>query len=591
MPVIFSGREGWLSGFVVGTSGELLFRGEPKAGRVLKGLWGNKRGVVASRLGKRAIRAFNMASEASLTPKKLQTKDPMVDLEGAVLRQFMGSRGTVGRYYWGKEEFKIFFDLVVDPSGKACGSILLFQESQILQGAFVKMVERRYRRFAQRNGEPPFRLLAFPKMGRIAFSEPLRRNGLAAEILRMQDSLNKMGNLNSRIVSLFGVSGKSRAESLSITGLPGAELETLNLYFFLGMGAIETASRALLSRLACFAAFVIGFALLLGSIFSVTLLKPFGILVKGLKSLVAGRYAETISIESGDEFQGIGDGLNHILGEMKDLALAQTIHDRLFPASAFRSADSACHGWILESTGTEGHFFDHIETGAGQLAFWVGRLPEQGVSDALLIGSLKMAIRVSLGLGEKDVSRISEEVHRKFLTPSSRSSFDSAFSSPSSPASCSAPNFAIDYASGFAPASETAFESRSKSAFEVASENFGLFLGILDRKTGRLDFSLRGDLTVWNADAPNIKHDGSFQTILLKSGERFAVTTFGKNVIQGFDAQTFQERFEKLLRAESGVVLEHFGNETARLLRNFPMQGKVPTSHVILVADFRGRGL
>ncbi|NLI78611.1 MAG: methyl-accepting chemotaxis protein, partial [Candidatus Riflebacteria bacterium] len=404
----------WLTCAYLDTSGTVRYLQEPVGPTSIKSLWGMQRRDMLAKIGRAALARHNdklVRSRGETFGRIFQER--MVtsnDIEGLVINQLLKKGGKVGRISLGRAEMMGGFAIVPGTGGDAVGGMAFFFEAPGLARSFVQTLRMNHGRAARESGAPVFRFFALPTAGALRFTRQARRSGLAAHLGRFQDILE------TTRTQTWGLARIGR-EDLLIVGRPGNRLEGVNLYCLVPTAPIGEAARGFARRLGFLAFLFLGFAVALGLLFSETLLEPFAALGLGLEHLAAGRYARRVVLGTGDELQELGEGINEIIGEMKDLALARSIREALLPEGVLETPQTRMVG-LLEAAGEgEDGLYDYVTTAEGAVMSLAARIPERGVAAGLRLGTMKMAVRSWLDLGVRDPQRILDAVERDILRP------------------------------------------------------------------------------------------------------------------------------------------------------------------------------
>ncbi|HNV72543.1 MAG TPA: SpoIIE family protein phosphatase, partial [Candidatus Ozemobacteraceae bacterium] len=308
-------------------------------------------------------------------------------------------RGSLITLNIGDDESISFIDLAVNASGRAEHCFFLMHQKTQMEAQFLHRMSRRL------SGErAPLRLFARPKVagaGLRSFPQGFDRH---PELTRVAESALQTDGVVHRQVPFDGV-------PLILSTLPGREVSDYVLILGTPLQRILDHSRRLTQRFLAISFLMIVFALYLGWLFSSTLLHPIHLISAGIDDLTHMRYQSSVSIRTGDELETIGQGLNTVLAEFHEVAMARTVQEHLLPAIGVQAGRVYCQGWSRSSAEIGGEIYDYFECAPGRWVILLADSTAYGISAAILMAMTKMAVRLLAEEPQVDSARLVTRLH------------------------------------------------------------------------------------------------------------------------------------------------------------------------------------
>ncbi len=395
-------RSWFYSAFYVGEDGKLQFKGSSAIVRKSRGWLKGDFEKTVENLGTQIISLYNfkpsMAVEAYTQQDSVLQKVLTKPSEN-ILRK----RGLLQTLNLAGEDSTNFVDLVLDGTGKAKGMLLIMHDTRLMEIEYVTQALNR------QTGVEEFRMVALPKISNTGLPIfPSEVNSSQEDdLFRLSERITQTEVPHQRIGKMGGVVSM-------MTGIPGKNITDYNLFLVSPFGPIEKKSRELMMGFLLLAFFTVIFALLLGWLLAQNLLGPLGELGNGVERLVSMKFDKPVEINSGDDLELIGNGINQIMKDLKELALARTVQEHLLPSQSLVTAKYRCHGWSRSSGDFAGEVFDFFELPDGRLAILLGDLSGLGISSTLLIAMSKMAVRLFQDFCDGSPGKVLAELTKHF---------------------------------------------------------------------------------------------------------------------------------------------------------------------------------
>ncbi|NLI78639.1 MAG: SpoIIE family protein phosphatase [Candidatus Riflebacteria bacterium] len=282
------------------------------------------------------------------------------------------------------EQKAAFIDLVFGPDGKPRYCVLVLHDRKVLQDRFLRRSQLGFR------GSSGLRLVAFPRS-----EEAEVRPVGDASVFQSPDMVH-LRDRARQTKTVVHRRGRVGLEECLLTAMPGRTLTEFSLALVTPFGPIAEGARAISRMFRLVTLVLLLFTLLLAIRLADALLKPIRELGVGVEDLAALRLDRPVILATGDELEEIARGLNTVMGDMQELALARTVQEHLLPAGPLRVGALACQGWMRSTSDMGGEWFDHLALPGDRLAFVVAGIAGQGISSALVMAMCKMALRLHL---------------------------------------------------------------------------------------------------------------------------------------------------------------------------------------------------
>jgi hypothetical protein len=251
-------------------------------------------------------------------------------------------------------------------------------ESLFLQRFHAKIVRENRLFYALPKNE---KLTPFPTIE--TYEEDLLK--LNEEITQSSISAGRIGVFKNRPRLLFG--------------LPGTFLTDYNLFLITDFAPIQQNIRRLERRFLLLSLLVVGFAVFLSLALGQAILRPLRELTEGAQRLADSRLDTSLALDTGDELTTISEGINVIMEDRRDLAVAQTLQEQLFPDESLMVGAVTARGWSRTSSAFGGELYDYLDLGKGRLAFCIAGIPRRTISAALGMAMTKLGLRLLVQLG------------------------------------------------------------------------------------------------------------------------------------------------------------------------------------------------
>lgn len=389
---------------VFGEQGNLLFQHSAKANPALTGMLGqNFLETVGETVGM-AVKTYNLTARQS-HDHDVFIEDSKAHIGRMSKKLFLHCGGffdiTVG---WAT--LPLYFDFLLGDDGLAKGALWISSEANLIERSYLALACKRLHNYDFLN-RYPIRLI------------PLGPSGFHGQKNRSLP-WNAIHDL-SQVVARRKMPGYQQAtmgqNSLMLTGLPGRNLASFNLVLVSSLQNLEREARTLARGFLGFSLLILCFALALSYVFARLLLDPISQLTNGLLCLSRSQFSTQICIQTGDELQVVGEGINTIFEEMRELALARNIQTHLLPSGPLSSKSWECQGWSRSPSEIGGEIYDYWELPDNRIFLWVAGMPGHSIGSALILAMTKMAIRALVELKHTEPVALLEEIQRTLFSP------------------------------------------------------------------------------------------------------------------------------------------------------------------------------
>lgn len=339
-------------------------------------------GRILENFSSQAVSGFKLQDVASGVPQTARFEET--------------SDGAAGSYYWiirrrGKIQKQTIMDiplftfteLIRGPDGAPSCIIFLTLDRRYLQRRFLSQwfLEQA---LAQETEEP--RPAAIPMTRRA----PLR----AFPRIRTMDNLilrRVADQVMFSQVPQYLVGAISNREYL-LTAIKGTNLEDYVLLLAQPHEVVLRGIRGLDRRLWALTVSLLVLGVLAAHLFSSKLLGPLSRLGEGLFALKNRDFEKTVRIGGISELDRIGNRLSEILGDLRDLKIARSVQENLWPEKPASGEGWSVHGICRTATNLGGDFFDWFTTPEGRLVFAVGDVAGHGIPASLVTAAAKMGL-------------------------------------------------------------------------------------------------------------------------------------------------------------------------------------------------------
>ncbi len=390
-----------LAGLVVDRNGKTILRVPEENALGAQSALASKGEGILGHFARRIIEVFN-GQETKQAAGKTESRGMYQTLLSRQLDLVIRERGTLITLNIGDDESVSFIDLAITAAGRAEHCFFLMHQKTQMEHQFLQRMTRRLS-----GDKAPLRLYARPKIpgaGLRSFPAGFERH---PELTRISEAALQADGAVHRQVLFDG-------SPMILSTLPGREVSDYVLILGTPLQRIIDHSRRLTRRFLAISALVIVFALFLGWLFSSTLLQPIEQLSVGIDHLTHMRFQSTVSVKTGDELETIGDGLNTVLAEFHEVAMARTVQEHLLPAGGLKLGDVYCHGWSRSSAEIGGEMYDFFESAPGRWVILLADSTAYGISAAILMAMTKMAVRLLAEETQSDSSALVTGLHRYY---------------------------------------------------------------------------------------------------------------------------------------------------------------------------------
>ncbi len=182
-----------------------------------------------------------------------------------------------------------------------------------------------------------------------------------------------------------------QGEDFLAVGAPARQIKRHLLLAWYPMSAIRSSLAGIRFALALGMALALVVALLLGGIFTDTLVTPLRELMRGVEALRARNVSVRLQVDSDDEFGELGRSFNRTIEEIGELVFAQSVQNRLMPIVP--PVIEGCQLAVVNRAAADlgGDFFDIVPLPDGRVLFCIGDVTGHGVASALVMAMAKAA--------------------------------------------------------------------------------------------------------------------------------------------------------------------------------------------------------
>lgn len=472
-----------VSVFLVGEKGDILWSHEPDDWHSAKSLFGNNFRPAVRQVSSGALNKHNR--ELDGLPHQQEVSSDGLEQELFVRQvgeKLFAIHGNITRIRMGKKLLDCFYDIAFNPQKRAIGSLFVTFEKKCLERTFFHWRKKLMKREASAS---PDLFLSLQSEGSIRPKALGRFSTAFYELREINEIISQTLTPGFRI-------GKDPRNPVLVTGYPTKNFDDTNFFLLTSLLPMEQEFLQLKRRFYGLAAVFFGFALSLGYICSLFLVQPLNELSQSVKNLTLSRFHSLPSIRTGDLLEDISQGIVEIMNELAELATARQVQEQLFPHEPLAAAGYFCQGWFRSHSDLGGEIFDHHEREQdGRIAFWIAGVRGGKIESALRLAMSKMALRLMLEQPNPAPLSVLQELQRLFF-----------------------------------PSKE-------------AVGNMSMFLGMVDRASGRILYCARGPffLAVQQAAEgsswetrffqPSLEEALTENTCVLQEGQRLAVFSSG----------------------------------------------------------------
>ncbi len=172
-----------------------------------------------------------------------------------------------------------------------------------------------------------------------------------------------------------------------------------------------SASRNLMRKSVLFGIMLIGLAVFIGVLFSISLTRPISELLKGTQEVANGNFTDKTEVKSNDELGVLSDSFNIMSDKIvelmdqtaqaarmeKELETAQTVQETLFPELNADFGSIALSGYYQPASECGGDWWYYSDT-KDYVYLWIGDATGHGVPAALITSAARSAASIIEGM-------------------------------------------------------------------------------------------------------------------------------------------------------------------------------------------------
>ncbi len=274
---------------------------------------------------------------------------------------------------------------IVGANGKAQALILALHNSQAVQ-------QQCLRHWIERLGRPhpdEPRLGALPLQGSVNW--PVFPHARVAD----QPLLRRLRDQVQATQLPQHVRGLIRGREHLITGLPGRNLDGYMIYLAQPFHTVRRQTDRLNRQLALLTALVLAVVIGVGSRATGWLLSPVAELERGLGALSAGKFSHRVGPAGVVEFERLGEQLNLIMDDLRDLQIARNVQDHLWPGTAASGPGWSVAGQCRTAANLGGDYFDWLTTPDGRTVVAIGDVAGHGIPASLVTAAAKVELALA----------------------------------------------------------------------------------------------------------------------------------------------------------------------------------------------------
>lgn len=173
---------------------------------------------------------------------------------------------------------------------------------------------------------------------------------------------------------------------------PGSILSPFSLMILVNSEPIKSQIRRLQSFLALILLAIFVVAALIARMLTGSFVKPVKELDRGLIRLQQRAPDAHVSIDTGDEFGELGLVFNRMVDDLKEMQLARTVQEALFPQTRLQIPGYETAVFNLAATDLGGDYCDHMRVSESKFLFLIGDVSGHGTPAALCMAMVKAAV-------------------------------------------------------------------------------------------------------------------------------------------------------------------------------------------------------
>ncbi len=296
------------------------------------------------------------------------------DTEGFGFEVITGAPDMVHTYKVGPNEMFWYWS-PIDVPGHPAALLNIFQAKNLARARFLHRVVR----------------TADPRLGLLGAYDENRRQWLNPAILRQADvdAAMRAAILEGR-PRMQTIAGKNRR--YHALAFPGTVLSPFSMIVLTDERIISDRIRAMYLSLALAMLAIFAVAVAIARLLTQAFLVPVLELDRGMLRLQQHRADAAVSIEAGDEFGELGGAFNRMVDDLKEMNLAKTIQESLFPQKMPDMPGYDAAVFNLAATDLGGDYCDYVRIGPDRFLFLIGDVSGHGTPAALCMAMAKAAV-------------------------------------------------------------------------------------------------------------------------------------------------------------------------------------------------------
>ncbi len=181
-------------------------------------------------------------------------------------------------------------------------------------------------------------------------------------------------------------------EAYLLTGLRVTKLDRCAMIVLTPRRAIQAQLTQIRAAFTVGAVAIVGICLLIGTFLSRLFLVPLAQLEAGVQSLARRDFSAPIPVDSANELGLLAASFNEALADLRDLEVARTTQECLFPQTPLRVGGWQVYGSCIAAAQVGGDFFDYAALDDRRVMLAIGDVSGHGVGAALVVAKAKAII-------------------------------------------------------------------------------------------------------------------------------------------------------------------------------------------------------
>ncbi len=177
-----------------------------------------------------------------------------------------------------------------------------------------------------------------------------------------------------------------------VTAVPGQNVDGYVLLLAHPLHTLQEATRALNVRLAGLTVALLLLALLVARLASTLLLEPLAGLAHGLEAFVRREFGVRLEPGRVEELAGLAGRFNQVMEGFRELHIARTVQEHLWPSAPLAGPDWSLHGLCRTATDLGGDHHDWLPLPDGRVLLTVGDVAGHGIPSALTEAAAKVLL-------------------------------------------------------------------------------------------------------------------------------------------------------------------------------------------------------